>query len=247
MIKCKKNLVILIAASVAMAVLLCISGRFIYLRAQAHKVYDVTPLTEQKIKKPAENAEKLMIVAHPDDEVIWGGGHLMDGGYLIVCITNGRNEFRAKEFMKVVEKSGNTGIILDYPDKVNGRRDDWKQVYDGIYSDVNAIMEYKNWDMIVTHNKDGEYGHLHHKIVHKIVTEIYNKDKSDVPLYCFGKYFKKRKLPEVEKSLTPLNAQQITFKKKLEKLYASQQKTVGKLSHMNNYEMWSLYLPENEA
>lgn len=247
MIKCKKNLVILIAASVAMAVLLCISGRFIYLRAQAHKVYEVTPLTEQKIKKPAENAEKLMIVAHPDDEVIWGGGHLMDGGYLIVCITNGRNEVRAKEFMKVVEKSGNTGIILDYPDKVNGRRDDWKQVYDGIYSDVNAIMEYKNWDMIVTHNKDGEYGHLHHKIVHKIVTEIYNKDKSDVPLYCFGKYFKKRKLPEVEKSLTPLNAQQITFKKKLEKLYASQQKTVGKLSHMNNYEMWSLYLPENEA
>ena len=30
---------------------------------------------------------KLMIVAHPDDETLWGGGHLIDGDYVVVCVT----------------------------------------------------------------------------------------------------------------------------------------------------------------
>lgn len=39
-----------------------------------------------------KQCQKLMIVAHPDDETIWGGSHLLKGHYLVVCLTNGNNE-----------------------------------------------------------------------------------------------------------------------------------------------------------
>ena len=42
----------------------------------------------------AKEPESLMIVAHPDDETIWGGSHLLKGHYLVVCLTNGNNEKR---------------------------------------------------------------------------------------------------------------------------------------------------------
>ena len=44
-----------------------------------------------------KQCQKLMIVAHPDDETIWGGSHLLKGHYLVVCLTNGNNEKRKKE------------------------------------------------------------------------------------------------------------------------------------------------------
>ena len=44
--------------------------------------------------------QNIMIVAHPDDETIWGGGHLLKDKYLVICLTNGNNKTREKEFVK---------------------------------------------------------------------------------------------------------------------------------------------------
>lgn len=68
----------------------------------------------------AQEPESLMIVAHPDDETIWGGSHLINGNYTVLCITNGNNKKRKKEFMKVMEKTHSKGIILSFPDKTKG-------------------------------------------------------------------------------------------------------------------------------
>ena len=66
------------------------------------QAYSVDSLTNEQLKSVVDDStKKLMIVAHPDDEVIWGCGHLMSGDYLVVCITNGKNEVRAKEFADV--------------------------------------------------------------------------------------------------------------------------------------------------
>ncbi len=45
----------------------------------------------------AKEPESLMIVAHPDDETIWGGSHLINGNYTVLCITNGNNKKRIYE------------------------------------------------------------------------------------------------------------------------------------------------------
>lgn len=239
----RKKLLIRIAAGAILVAVLCVGVWFIQRQVRLYKIYHVEPLTSQRMEAAGvSNANKLMIVAHPDDETLWGGGHLKDGGYFVVCITGGRNKARAQEFLNVVEASGNEGIMLEYPDKVMGKRDDWSKVSGSIKADIKTVMEQKKWELIVTHNKDGEYGHQHHKLIHGYVTEIYDNNKFDSPLYCFGKYYKRSVLDDSVKSgLTEMSQDRIEFKEKLEELYLSQSKVVENLSHMNHYEMWEQY------
>lgn len=55
-------------------------GKFLFIRSVKNKQLDELDL---------EKYNKLMIVAHPDDELIWGGAHLLEDDYLVVCITRG--------------------------------------------------------------------------------------------------------------------------------------------------------------
>ncbi len=47
--------------------------------------------------------DKLMIVAHPDDEMLWGGSHLLDEDYLVVRIPCGVEGYRVKEIKRVLK------------------------------------------------------------------------------------------------------------------------------------------------
>ena len=92
--------------------------------------------------------QNIMIVAHPDDETIWGGGHLLKDKYLVICLTNGNNKTRKKEFNEVMNKTHNQGIILDYPDKTNNKRDDWKTSYKNIINDLKYLLSKKQFKTI---------------------------------------------------------------------------------------------------
>lgn len=210
---------------------------------EIYKAYNVKPLTTEQINFiKSDSADKLMIVAHPDDEVLWGGGHLSEGDYFVVCITCGKNKTRSKEFKKVIEQSGNEGIILSYPDKVNGKRDDWENVKDKMMTDLNYIITAKDWDLIVTHNKDGEYGHAHHKMLHSFVVDVYENVNSDDKLMFFGKYYKASEIDNVRDLLTPLAEDQFKTKTKLFDLYKSQSDVIDNLRHMAEFENWTDYV-----
>ena len=177
---------------------------------------------------------KLMIVAHPDDETIWGGNHLLKSNYLVVCITCGNNKIRAKEINKALEYSNDKLVILNYPDKVLGKRSNWKDNYEDIKKDIKKILEYKSWDFVVTHNPDGEYGHIHHKMTSKIVSSIYHKDN----LYYFGKYYKKEDINKIDKE-NKLSNKELKDKKKMLDVYKSQGFIDKKFGHMYPYENWT--------
>ena len=70
-----------------------------------------------------QRCESLMIVAHPDDETIFGGGHLQEKNYLVVCLTNGNHPTRKKDLQHLIKQTGNQGLIFDYPDKTNGKKE----------------------------------------------------------------------------------------------------------------------------
>ncbi|MBR3281790.1 MAG: PIG-L family deacetylase [Ruminococcus sp.] len=209
--------------------------------------YHKSTLTDKMLVDSGINsANKLMIVAHPDDEVIWGGGHLMEGGYFIVVLTNGKNAVRKCEFDKVLKASGNKGIILSYPDKAFGKKDEWKKSKKEIKKDISRIMGYKDWDMIVTHNKDGEYGHIHHQMTHRFVTDIYNDKSPDCNLYFFGKYYTKSKIGDVADSLPRISEEQLKYKENLEEIYKSQDYVVDMFCQMNPFEDWTCYNEQGE-
>ena len=198
------------------------------------------PLSQEQLDDiDISNASKLMIVAHPDDETIWGGAHLLDGGYLVVCITNGYNTERADEFLRAVEQSGNTPLILSYPDKIFFMRDDWSDAKNGIESDISRIMSAKHWDFIVTHNPKGEYGHIHHKMTNALTVQAFNETCGADKLYFFGDYYKASDIEKAGVSVIPDEVMQ----KKLElcDIYSSQKRTMEKLSHMFPFENWKEY------
>lgn len=188
----------------------------------------------------AQEPASLMIVAHPDDETIWGGSHLINGNYTVLCITNGNNKKRKKEFMKVMEKTHSKGIILSFPDKTKGKRDNWKSCKKDIQREIQKEIDSKDWDKIVTHNPDGEYGHIHHKKVSKYVTMILEKEDKTNQLVYFGKYASKKNKAELEneKKLSKKD-----YKEKLDviQLYSSQSKVMDHLHHMLPYENWKPY------
>ena len=223
------------AAAFALLFLIIVGAMLI----NVYRAHDVKTLTAGQIYLAAGgSSDKLMIVAHPDDEAIWGGGHLAEGGWLVVCITNGRSSTRSAEFEKAVYASGNNSLILEYPDKVNFMRDNWSDVYQGIERDVLSLLNYKDWSVIATHNPEGEYGHEHHVMTSNIVTGVCAEKGMLDRLMYFGKYYSAGKIGEHESEMTPITSEQLEFKNRMLTIYSSQEGTIDKFSHIIKYEMW---------
>ncbi|MDH6366006.1 MULTISPECIES: PIG-L family deacetylase [unclassified Breznakia] len=174
----------------------------------------------------------LMIVAHPDDESLFAGEEIRSHPYFILCITNGDNPTRRAEFMQMLKKTNNNGIILSYPDKVNNRRSDWYYEKESIRKTLSFYTKIYDWKKIVTHNPQGEYGHQHHIMTSNIVKNITQQQNIKEKLYCFS-YFKKEQNPPYAKQLTKAQHQ---AKVELLELYSSQEKTVHKFDHFIDYE-----------
>lgn len=198
-------------------------------------------LTKQMLDEmDLTSIDNLMIVAHPDDETIWGGGHIVEDDYFILCLTDGYNEKRKKEFYKALSASNDKGMILSYPDTIDGKRSDWKNVKNGMLKDLELIMTYKKWDMVVAHNPSGEYGHEQHKMTSQYVTDTYVKkvDETKAGLVYFGKYYAATKVNEALKDEPRLSQRALERKQILCRLYPSQKVMVTRLAHMYPWELW---------
>ena len=130
----------------------------------------------------------LMIVAHPDDETIYGGGHLLNDKYTVVCITCGQVDYRVNEFKEVMAKTNDDYLMLGFDDRINktGPISDWSYQYNDIYNKLSEIIKSEDWDLIITHNPNGEYGHRHHILTSEMVTNITGKKN----LYYFGHWYR---------------------------------------------------------
>ena len=179
-----------------------------------------------------------MIIAHPDDESLWGGGHLYKNKYFIVCLTNGYNLERENDFKQILKFTKNEGIILNYPDLQDEIIDDWSKVEVGILKDLSIILCYKDWNIIVTYGPDGTTGHIHHIKTSEYVTKILKEHSRFNNLYYFGKFYNKNSIP---KDLPRINDEKLEYKRQEIEIYNSVKKIIYKLwYHMLPYENWIL-------
>jgi LmbE family N-acetylglucosaminyl deacetylase len=112
--------------------------------------------------------DKLMIVAHPDDESLWGGAQLiMSNGWKVVCCTNGNNPVRRAEFEAVMEQTKSDFEMWNYGDSQFVPLNEVP-----LKADLERVFFSQQWSKIVTHNAVGEYGHLHHVQIHNLVKQI---------------------------------------------------------------------------
>lgn len=187
------------------------------------------------------STNKVMFVAHPDDESLWGGAHLLQDDYLVVCMTHGWNEARKSAFIETMQKTNDKYIILNYPDTR-------KQFADGTYEtdtfstcrtalqkDIEKVLSYKKWEQVVTHNPDGEYDKYHHQQISKLVTKGFNKYyKDNSGLWYFGRYYNQGKIPG--KQITPSLLD--TKKQLVQRYYGTASGAFLAFGHMIPYENW---------
>ena len=191
-----------------------------------------------RIKLPDfQKYRKLMIVAHPDDESLWGGAHLLDGDYFVVCLTNGNNPIRRAEFYNALKEYGCKGFMFSYPDVEGGKRSDWSRDREQIVRDINAFLTCKDWNLIATHNPRGEYGHIQHQMTSNLVTAVYRNRYQGNKLFYFGKYYKYLDLLKIKNQLTSIPEFKLQRKTQIiDTVYRSQDVKWDK--HMMPYENW---------
>ena len=186
----------------------------------------------------ANFCRNLMVVAHPDDESLWGAAHLMSGDWFIICLTNGDNKVRSKEFHKVLEYTHNYGIILTYPDLINGIKSDWSECKQEIISDLSCALDYKEWEIIATHNPEGETGHIHHLNTNQYIFDLCKEKDLLNHLYYFGRFYEAEKIPG---NLMRLPDSSILFKRKVVALYINEAAPIKYFwAQMIPYENWVL-------
>lgn len=185
------------------------------------------------------DADNLMIVAHADDDLLWGGMHLIKDHYVVVCVTCGTNMIREKEFESAMKLTNNSFLSLGYTEVINGHAANWDNDYYSLISEeLEKIVTYKKWNVIVTHNPDGEYGHRHHRWISSMVTSSAPK----LNLYYFDKYHLNR---DEKINLSPDEMKLLEKKEKYLSVYESQGDIIN--NHRNSiiYENFISYYDWN--
>lgn len=150
--------------------IISIAGYGFYISRECRLLSD----TKVIINKPYD---KLMIVAHPDDESLWGYYQLnSEKGWKIICITNSENNVRVNEIKNIANHFDAALEMWNFQDSPI-RYNFSPIIYKKIFNEINK----QNVKMVVTHNPLGEYGHIQHKKVSQIVLTVSNK-----PTYVFS-------------------------------------------------------------
>ena len=154
--------------------------------------------------------KQLMIVAHPDDEVLFGLYDLVTHRPTVVCLTNGENHIRGKEFQSVMNAVQCKGIMLNYFDSPH---DEWTEKHDDIAKHIVSVAG-SDFTVVVSHSEDGDGGqHLQHKRCHEIAKLV--SQTLCVPVYTF-----------LERYFAYDNAHLLDTKRKLGQLYESQKSLI---------------------
>ena len=120
---------------------------------------------------------KLLIIAHPDDETLWGYYQLKNSkGWKILCITNANNSTRVNELKNIAIYFDTALEIWNYQDSAFHYN-----MHPQIYKDIKNEIDKPNVKMILTHNPLGEYGHIQHIKVSNVVLTVSKK-----PTYVFS-------------------------------------------------------------
>jgi hypothetical protein len=138
-----------------------------------------------KDKKPIKGA---IFTAHPDDETIWMGGTILsrnDWIWKIFIATHNMNDERGIEFQKAINEykvqSGIQQLSYDFIEIMEDTQEENNIVISKVKDKLNEI-EFDGFDVIFTHNIDGEYNHINHKILGEYFK---NKRKDGLNIWHF--------------------------------------------------------------
>jgi len=114
-----------------------------------------------------------VIVAHPDDEILWAGGTILSHSswqWFIVCLCRGSDNNRAPKFLKALQLLGCEGIMGDLDDGPEQKPLD----ENNLENTILQLLPSMHFDLIISHNPNGEYTrHIRHEETGKAVIKLW--------------------------------------------------------------------------
>ena len=111
------------------------------------------------------------MVAHPDDCVIFAYSFMHahpEIEWTVCYLTYTGTDYRGSEFAEFWQQRGVATRFLEYVD-------DWHDIenkkisFDTEAAEKSIATVIKDYDLVLTHDHQGDYGHLHHVFVNRVV------------------------------------------------------------------------------
>ena len=113
--------------------------------------------------------DKIMIVAHPDDEALFGGAELLThpNEYKVVVLDEYHNDIRRREFLDSMRFIG----IHEY-EHWTGYKGGEDYHREKLIYELLRVLRERDYKKIVTHGSNGEYGHPRHRGCHDVLAHL---------------------------------------------------------------------------
>ena len=137
-----------------------------------HLDYNLERVAELLLENPGFRQHRaLIVVAHPDDETIFGAPILLGSSHVMLVLLShsAQNGVRRREFDRVVsilEQEGHQVQCLYY-DLLDGKKINMQ--FKDFQFPEEAVARARDWkpDAVYGHGADGEYGHKNHIHAHR--------------------------------------------------------------------------------
>jgi LmbE family N-acetylglucosaminyl deacetylase len=116
---------------------------------------------------------KILVVAHPDDEVLWFNPALYDKIIIVFSGRTDKPDFKAKREQAISEHPLNVecwGLTESGYWRDKGKLFEYNQNY----IDICERLKTLEADSIDTHSANGEYGHSDHILVYSAIMDTVN-------------------------------------------------------------------------
>jgi len=111
-------------------------------------------------------AKAVLFVAHPDDDTLFFHTFIKAYHPYVVLMTTGWCIKRVPDFIKVMHRYGVKFRIYELIGP--------EVSVDDLAKCVRAVLSVGNFEIVATHNSEGEYGNSTHQKVHSAVKSVYN-------------------------------------------------------------------------
>lgn len=114
----------------------------------------------------------LCLVAHPDDCVIFGYSYMFNHPeyeWTVAYLTYQVTEPRAAEFAEFWRKRNIATIFLGFEDHWHDNEQGQLTRWSSIDAERACWQLAQPFDLVLTHDEHGDYGHIHHRVVHNAV------------------------------------------------------------------------------